>query len=134
MPTNYDCPTCGGNGEDICPHCEQDMQCEDCAGSGWNTKLVDVASFENAVEAIRKKKLGVNWWRGYPQPLMEGGERVGVEVVYEDEVVAYVDVRDHLRGERPEIKPRPLTGQQSRFSGDDGAADIGFGAGGSKTA
>ncbi len=37
-PAPERCTTCGGMGEAECPHCKQDMECDECGGSGEITR------------------------------------------------------------------------------------------------
>lgn len=30
----FECKACGGSGEDNCPHCDSEIECDDCDGSG----------------------------------------------------------------------------------------------------
>lgn len=49
MPVTIDrnlCPTCEGSREDECPHCGQDMECEDCDGTGFNSELFDLDAWQ----------------------------------------------------------------------------------------
>ena len=44
------CPDCNGSGEDLCPHCGQNMTCDKCGGSGE----VDLTRNLTERDALRK--------------------------------------------------------------------------------
>jgi DnaJ-class molecular chaperone len=71
----YACPECAGEGEYVCPHCEQDTDCSSCNGSGLNDTVVDVPAFLSAANDLRLQQepagqYSIDW--------IENGVQMGV--------------------------------------------------------
>lgn len=52
MKNEFECYSCYGSGEAECPHCNQDMTCEECDGSGLDSERIDIAAFQSAAESL----------------------------------------------------------------------------------
>lgn len=45
MEKPYHCCECDGAGRVVCPYCDQDMDCADCDGHGYDLGLLDIPRF-----------------------------------------------------------------------------------------
>lgn len=62
LPINYQCKECDGEGNYDCPHCGQDMQCEECEGFGLDADVVDIKAWNAALsKAVSDNHKSSSW-------------------------------------------------------------------------
>ena len=82
MKNPYACPACDGKCVTHCPHCDSEIDCEECNGSGLDAAKIDVKSFLAAEMELRRRT-------GSTRPWAEGEFIVGRRS--KTETLAYAD-------------------------------------------
>lgn len=91
----YACPECDGAGIVECPHCDQDMDCEVCDGSGLDHDRLDYCAYSVALNA-----LAVTSGHKRPSPWVENGIQLGMQTGCGK--VAFADYSQEARKARRE--------------------------------
>ncbi len=53
--SEFNCPECDGEGEVECCDCGSEIDCDHCAGTGWDADQVDITAFIAAEGALNQK-------------------------------------------------------------------------------
>lgn len=79
---NLECPFCKGSGSVACqcncPHCDNEEDCEDCDGTGFNPLLVDLEAWAVAANEFRAQGFTVQYREGS----RDSGKLIGLRSSY----------------------------------------------------
>lgn len=79
----YACTQCGGDGEDTCDCCAQDIPCPECSGTGLDNAKLRVRAFLAAETMMMRAGPGSSWQWDDSQEVL--GRVIGDEkLAYED--------------------------------------------------